>query len=260
MTTTTVRHEVEIDTRIAAALVAVRKAKRHVEWCKKLRGRTGVPTVESAEAALDEAQAALDDLTPLYGGWSRFTIVPGGHIHTWDGCHTLRWTTDVRWLPELSGLTEADAVEAHGEILCSHCFPTAPVAWTNGQSKQSIADKALKAIAKTPEGKAVVKAQRDLDWHQRDIDYAIGRVAAETEWRDRLLAQGDTEGADAATARMAASQKVIAKATKAMAKAQAKLDAATTALDAALAVAADDAHVVEVEVAGGQTLTCRFID
>lgn len=234
---TITRHEAQVDTRTVAALMALRKAQSNVEHSRKLRerGRTGGPTVESAEYALVEAQAALDALRPLYTGWSRYTVVPGGHVHTWDGCHTLRWTTDVRWLPSLSGLTEADAVEEHGEILCSHCFPTAPVAWTNGQSKQSIADKALRAIAKTPEGKAATKAQRDVDWHQRDIDYATGRVAAEVEWRDRLLAKGDTEGADDATARMAASHKVIARATKALPKAQAKLDAATAALDAALA-------------------------
>jgi hypothetical protein len=232
MTTTTTRHEVEVDTRIAAALMAVRKAQRHVEHCRKLRGRTGVPTVESADEALAEAQAALAALRPLYAGWARFTVVPGGHIHTWDGCHTLRWDTDVRWLPELSGLTEADAVEAHGEILCSHCFPSAPVSWTNGVSKQSKADKALKAIAKTPEGKAVIKAQRDLFFNQSTLD-GIHRTI---EWIREMAEQyPDAQVNRSFADNIATAQARLPKAEKAVAKAQARLDAANAALDAALA-------------------------
>lgn len=67
--------------------------------------------------------------------WSRFFLVNGGHIHASQQCHTLRPTTQIGWLPELSGLTEGDAVQAHGTILCSHCFPTAPVEWCVGPVK-----------------------------------------------------------------------------------------------------------------------------
>lgn len=68
-----------------------------------------------------------------HGQWSRFLAVVGGHIHNNEGCHTLRMDTLTYWLPELSGDTEADAVEAYGEVLCSHCYPTAPVSWQNGK-------------------------------------------------------------------------------------------------------------------------------
>ncbi|MDQ1041504.1 hypothetical protein QFZ75_008006 [Streptomyces sp. V3I8] len=75
----------------------------------------------------------------LRGGWSRFFLVnnTNGHIHKTTspvGCHTLHWNTDIGWLPDLSGLTEADAVKAHGTILCSVCFPSAPVEWTVGKA------------------------------------------------------------------------------------------------------------------------------
>lgn len=69
------------------------------------------------------------------GMWSRFFMVPGGHIHSSTGCHTLRPTTWISWLPELSGESEAEAVAAHGSVLCTHCFPSAPVEWTTKAPK-----------------------------------------------------------------------------------------------------------------------------
>lgn len=73
-----------------------------------------------------------------YTGWSRFFLVTGGHIHSSMSCSTCYPTTLFGWLPQLSGLTEADAVAAHGPLLCSVCYPSAPVEWTVGpQSTKS---------------------------------------------------------------------------------------------------------------------------
>ena len=71
--------------------------------------------------------------------WSRFFLVTnqGGHIHSSMRCSTCRPTTLFNWLPTLSGLSEKDAVEAHGAILCSVCFPSAPVEWTKGHEKDT---------------------------------------------------------------------------------------------------------------------------
>lgn len=67
--------------------------------------------------------------------WSRFFLVlnSNGHIHKDMSCHTCTFKTKYGWLPELSGKTEADAVVEKGTILCSVCFPTAPVEWTIGK-------------------------------------------------------------------------------------------------------------------------------
>lgn len=67
-----------------------------------------------------------------HGKWSRFFLVAGGHIHSSTACHTLKLTTRLGWLPALSGETEKDAVDAHGALLCTVCFPSAPVEWTVG--------------------------------------------------------------------------------------------------------------------------------
>lgn len=82
--------------------------------------------------------------------WSRFFLVnnTNGHIHSSMNCSTCFYDTSFSWLPELSGLTERVAVEEHGEILCSVCFPSAPVEWTTGISKVAQAEKDARAAAK----------------------------------------------------------------------------------------------------------------
>lgn len=79
--------------------------------------------------------------------WSRFFLVnnTGGHIHSSLSCSTCHPTTSFSWLPELSGLTEKDAVDAHGAILCTVCFPSAPVEWTNQHELEAQAKAAEKA-------------------------------------------------------------------------------------------------------------------
>lgn len=75
----------------------------------------------------------------LYTGWNRFYYVNNGHIHNSMSCGTCNKrgiATRFTWLPDLSGLTEKEAVEAHGAILCTVCFPSAPIEWTNGSTKK----------------------------------------------------------------------------------------------------------------------------
>jgi hypothetical protein len=83
------------------------------------------PAVEAARSVARE----LDDL--LYKGWSRFFLVQ--HIHSSTSCSSFRPTTKIGWLPDVSGLTEAEAVAAHGATLCTICFPSAPVELTRTQ-------------------------------------------------------------------------------------------------------------------------------
>lgn len=104
------------------------------------RGRPAVD-LRDAQALRERAvgveglHAAYMDEDEAYEGWSRFYLVPGGHIHASMHCRTCNRgasMTVFEWLPELSGLSEADAVAEHGAVLCSACFPSAPVEWTVG--------------------------------------------------------------------------------------------------------------------------------
>ncbi|WNM67519.1 hypothetical protein SEA_SHADOW1_41 [Mycobacterium phage Shadow1] len=89
------------------------------------------PAAVAAKVAADEAIDAHEAAN--YKGWLRFFLVPGGHIHRSRGCSSLRITTRIGWLPNLSGETEAEAVAEHGAMLCTKCFPSAPVEWTIGK-------------------------------------------------------------------------------------------------------------------------------
>ena len=72
----------------------------------------------------------------LYKGWTRFFLVQ--HIHSSQHCSSFRPRTRIGWLPDVSGLTEAEAVAAHGEALCTICFPSAPTALTTKPADPSV--------------------------------------------------------------------------------------------------------------------------
>jgi hypothetical protein len=102
-------------------------------------GKTGneiLAELTNARAVSDDAQQAYYEASLDYDGWSRFFMVPGGHIHSSMNCSTCNkgsHRTAFGWLPELSGLSEAEAVAANGPVLCTICYPSAPVEWTEGQ-------------------------------------------------------------------------------------------------------------------------------
>lgn len=72
------------------------------------------------------------------GGWTRFYSVQGGHIHSSMDCSTcnkMGKATRFGWLPEWSGRSEDEALaalvsESSKTVLCTVCFPSAPVEWT----------------------------------------------------------------------------------------------------------------------------------
>lgn len=88
----------------------------------------------------------IDEEWAKCGRWPRFYLVAnaGGHIHKSMSCSTCRPSTQYVFLPELSGLSEEQAVKAQGPVLCSICFPSAPIDWTEG-SLSPEQRKALKA-------------------------------------------------------------------------------------------------------------------
>lgn len=149
--TDTLRPEVVADRQIAAAWAEFYRAqskadslRRDAEASRRWdTDEAHARRVEQARLARAEAQRLSDAAETLeeqlYTGWSRFFLVQDGHIHSSRACHTLRWTTRIGWLPDLSGLTEADAVAAHGPLLCTVCFPMAPVEWTVGLQKERCA-------------------------------------------------------------------------------------------------------------------------
>lgn len=113
-------------------------------YVKDLKAGNPIPSVVRRAASFGTAEdvaaaravvEALDEVWRNNGRWNRFFMVPGGHIHRSTTCHTLHATTQISWLPDLSGESETEAVAAHGSVLCTHCFPSAPVEWTTKAPK-----------------------------------------------------------------------------------------------------------------------------
>lgn len=237
-------HEAAVDTKISDASIANAKAWSTFRFYQEhTTGFRADEKLVEAEAAYKTTLAALKTAEADYKGWSRFFLVQAsnGHIHSNLNCHTTFPTTQWAWLPELSGLTEADAVEEYGEILCSVCFKSAPVAWTLGVNKKEAARKdaeaALKAIAKTPEGKAV-KGKRELvSRHQYSVDNLQRYVDAPARETEAAAAYGQEPRISQGTLDLAArSAAALPAAQKKLAKAQAQLAAAEATLNAALEV------------------------
>lgn len=139
-----------------------------------------------AEAELTQARAEVKaaDKWADNGRWNRYAVVPGGHIHNEMGCFTLRWDTDVRWAYPVSGDSVADAIEAYGTVLCSHCYPEAPVAQTIGKvAVDAQGHPMTKADAQAAQdAKAAAKAAKEAAKNANQVvDVETGKVLFKTE-------------------------------------------------------------------------------
>jgi hypothetical protein len=152
MRTEEIQHAREVDERIAQAWQEFWVVNEKViEYRKKRDGAIKMVaqgykhyanSIERHEAKIAEfepqAQALREvavDMEEEYEGWSRFFLVQ--HIHKSQYCSSFRPSTRIGWLPDVSGLTEAEAVAEYGAILCTICFPSAPVEWTRGKEDNS---------------------------------------------------------------------------------------------------------------------------
>ena len=89
--------------------------------------------IESLEDEQARIAAQIRKLNEVYvaSPWQRYfpCLASGGHIHSSLACSTCRPDTRMGWTPQLSGKPVADAVAELGPVLCSVCFPSAPVQW-----------------------------------------------------------------------------------------------------------------------------------
>lgn len=104
--------------------------------------------LEKAQSAVDALEKAIDEYDEVFqarGGWARFFLVnnTNGHIHSSRGCSSCTFTTDFSWLPSVSDKSESEAVAEFGPMLCTRCFPSAPIEWTNHWEKEEERKKAL---------------------------------------------------------------------------------------------------------------------
>jgi hypothetical protein len=177
--------ELKAENTVTAAIIGIRRALGHksvttgrgaskrTEWpcttaeaVTQLRakgdapaglGSTAAAIVNRYDQAVTHLQANLADQEPLHaeyvrrGGWTRFYIVSGGHIHSSMRCPTCnrgQFRTEFGWQPTMSGMDETAALTQLAEqafILCTVCFPNAPV--QPAAPRKTAADKAADKAA-----------------------------------------------------------------------------------------------------------------
>jgi len=110
---------------------------------------------EIAHDRLQRILGAIEALDAVYdaaGAWSRFWLVPDGHVHRSENCQTLHREgkrTRLNWLPELAGHDEAEAIEEFGEKICTVCIPSAPTNPAfNGPGRRDRAEAESKVVEK----------------------------------------------------------------------------------------------------------------
>lgn len=228
-----------IDHRIADAEIEEARARARAARAENEISRYGLTERRAAErtAAYElcaTTTAAADDVRSLYAGWSRFFLVQDGHIHRSMRCSTCYISTSFSWLPDLSGMTEAEAVAEYGGILCSVCYPSAPVEWTTGENRKDAerkdAERRLRELVKSPEGKAVVTAAELV----RRKNYTLGRLLGDIARHDATAAIDPDDVPQHMVAARDRAEAELPKITKQYDRAVAKLEAAEARLQEAL--------------------------
>jgi hypothetical protein len=99
--------------------------------------------------------------------WTRYIVVPGGHLHM-RHCHTLTpGRTMVGQVAEASGLTKDEVVKKYDVVACTHCFPDAPVHHEPTLEEQGMCEMSGKNIHTEPalaKQLANLKAQYPTGW------------------------------------------------------------------------------------------------
>ena len=140
-----VRNDVRSLAEIATDMDARREAyraqyvgdQRMIDYCVGKCDEVEV-AFEQAREVSTAAYVAITTHEQSYTGWQRFWLVTSsaGLVHRDMNCSTCnkgRQATTFALLPTLSGQPVDRLVEAFGPVLCSVCWPEAPVAWTDAE-------------------------------------------------------------------------------------------------------------------------------
>lgn len=159
--------------------------------------------IEEITVEIDELQQEIAKFANVYkalGGWERYIIVPGGHIHNY-GCSTLFATTRVAEAYMHSAESVESLIEKAGDRACTVCFPDAPVnkpstielfvkerEQREAEAAQRAAkkDAAAKAAIVNAEGKVIFKSRRAaencLSRELGDLVYYASYYAMLRDW------------------------------------------------------------------------------
>lgn len=171
----------------ALAQRAIRDPQREIEIHREIAGLN-----EEYELLFDHRE----DLEAEYRKrmWLRAYLVTSsdGHIHSGPYCTTFQARTTCTLLPQASGLSHEQIIDAAGEKACSTCFPGAPVKPTTLHDPLTAQERDAKAIEKaakarvaaskaitTPEGAPLFTATLKANGGFRDEDLIKTEIAAQ---------------------------------------------------------------------------------
>ncbi|AYQ99311.1 hypothetical protein PBI_CANTARE_91 [Brevibacterium phage Cantare] len=130
---------------------------------------------KEAQAELAVVVAEVEKLNGVFkalGGWERYIIVPGGHIHNY-GCTTLYATTQTVEAYMYSAEKVESLIEKAGDRACTVCFPDAPV------NKPSTIEQFVKEREQR-EAEAKARAEKKAKAQSEAIVREDGKVAFKT--------------------------------------------------------------------------------
>jgi hypothetical protein len=179
---------VKSDTVVLAKLAELAAAEDAYDLSRGLKPSQVLAELAKLEADIDIQRAAIAERDDEWRAdpWHRYILClsANGHIHNYWGCSTLRYDTPVEWHPDLSGLSVDEAVKVLGPILCSVCFPSAPLGYRRDKKDvnraANDAAKAAKAEVK------YVKALRPAEVFRVDGDRITTVAACKQVIRDEV--------------------------------------------------------------------------
>lgn len=111
--------------KLALERALARAARQSSPWntADVEEGQKWVKSAEAKRDALNAEMRPFDEEFRRRGGWNRYYLVQGGHVHREMSCSTCYPSTQFGWLPNLSDCDENAMVEEHGDNACAICFP-----------------------------------------------------------------------------------------------------------------------------------------
>lgn len=176
---------VDLESKLATQNAYVTRYAQRAEYLRNMGRVTAAEEnrayAAAAKAEADQIAAQLAAIHAEYtrrSGWTRayLVITSGrGHVHRSTACSTCYPTTTFGLLPQVSGSTEAEIIDAAGERACTVCYPDAPVEARAKPTQLFSADET--AAAKAREERAAAKAAREA---KKTADALPAPV--ETQW------------------------------------------------------------------------------
>ena len=114
----------------------------------------------------EKTQAIMAEIGPgqeefnRRGGWNRFYMVEGGHLHLSTSCCSCYSTTQFGWVVDRSGTSYEDIVKVYGEVICTVCIASAPVMKGFGDGTSQLAKLSAAEREQKSDEKAIRAAKK----------------------------------------------------------------------------------------------------